>query len=369
MELKEIDFENIESDLHGKNIIYGAGHNGRIVYELLVERGVKIETFYDDDVTRWGEKYCEKNILSRQQFEFLDRNMTNIIIASMYTEKIIHKLDFYGFKRVYTVLQKLLEVASGHLRFSEYQGNQKYLEQIENLICSTKDNKTRQYFEVIEQSVVEGKPKKEIIDLCCREEQYFLDAFMGKLDGLNFIDGGAYTGDTVREVQERKIYPAKIYCFEADKDNYNKLYNYVKSSSRLQSKEYVVCENYALWDSCVMIGMRRSGYNACVDISEKSAVVPTITIDKYFANIHVGFVKMDIEGAEQRALLGGMNVLKRDRPLLAISIYHSLDDIVEIPQMLMHQLSDYHFIVRSHSNTYSEAVLYGVPNESKIQLK
>ena len=65
---------------------------------------------------------------------------------------------------------------------------------------------------------------------------------------------------------------------------------------------------------------------------------------------------MDIEGAEKRALTGGMGVLKRDRPLLAIAIYHSLEDIVEIPQLLMQQLTDYHFIVRSHSNTYSEAV-------------
>lgn len=368
MELKEIDFRNIDSDLYKKSIIYGAGHNGRIIYELLDDLGVPIEAFYDDDVTRWGETYCGEKILSQKQFELLDRNSSNIIISSIYTEKMAHKLERYGFKKVYTALDKLLEVASGHLKFSEYQGNQAYLEKIEKLIRLSEDIKTRQYFEIIKQSVLEGKPKKEIIDLCCLEEQYFLDSFLGELKGLNFIDGGAYTGDTIREALERKIGLAKIYCFEADNDNFNKLQNYVKSCSSLQCND-CVCEHYALWDSCAMIGMRRSGYNACVDIAGKKAVVPTITIDKYFENIHIGFVKMDIEGAERRALEGGMNVLKRDRPLLAISIYHSLDDIIEIPQILMQQLPDYHFMVRSHSNTYSEAVLYGVPNESKIQLR
>ncbi len=73
-----------------------------------------------------------------------------------------------------------------------------------------------------------------------------------------------------------------------------------------------------------------------------------------------------IEGAERKALAGGLNVIKRDRPLLAISIYHGLDDIVEVPKMLMNELEDYSYIVRHHSYTYSETVLYGAPKEQNI---
>lgn len=87
MELKEIDFTDIEERLQGKNVIYGAGHNGKFVYELLDSAGVQTEFFYDDDVTRWGENYCGKRILSKKKFELLDKNETNIIISSIYTEK------------------------------------------------------------------------------------------------------------------------------------------------------------------------------------------------------------------------------------------------------------------------------------------
>lgn len=365
MELNEIDFTDIEKGLREKNVIYGAGHNGKLVYELLDNEGAHIDFFYDDDVTRWRENYCGKTILSKEQFELLDKNETNIIISSIYTEKIADRLKSYGFKNIYTVLNKLLDTTSGHLRFSEYHGNQKYLEQIERLIALSEDMKTKQYFEVIKESVLEGSPKKEIANLYDAEDQYFLNCFQGKLEGINFIDGGAYTGDTVREMTEKNIHPAAIYCFEADQDNYCRLQNYVRENSELKR---CICENYALWDTCTRMGMQRSGYNACIDLNSESATVQTMTIDDYFKNINVGFVKMDIEGAEKRALAGGMSVLQRDRPFIAIAIYHSLDDIVEIPQMLMQQLSDYHFIVRSHSNTYSEAVLYGVPYESEIQL-
>lgn len=364
MELKEIDFTDIEERLQGKNVIYGAGHNGKFVYELLDSAGVQTEFFYDDDVTRWGENYCGKRILSKKKFELLDKNETNIIISSIYTEKIAEKLIAYGFKKIYTVLDELLGATSGHLRFSECHGDQTYLDQIGRLIALSEDTKTRQYFEVIRESVLEGKPKKEIIGLYDSEDQYFLNFFREKLEGINFIDGGAYTGDTVREILENNIHPAAIYCFEADRDNYSRLENYVRKNSELKG---CICENYALWDCCTQVGMHRSGYNACIDLNSESETVQTITIDDYFKNIKVGFVKMDIEGAEKRALTGGMGVLKRDRPLLAIAIYHSLEDIVEIPQLLMQQLTDYHFIVRSHSNTYSEAVLYGVPVESGIR--
>lgn len=367
MKLKEINFMDAGADLQRKNIIYGAGHNGKIVKQLLDDIGVPVEAFYDDDVTRWGEKYCGKMILSREQFHALDRNIDNIIISSMYTEKIADKIAADGFKNVYTVLDQMLDVTSGHLNFSGYCGNRMYLEQLDTLIDLSEDDKTKQYYTVIRESVRKGRPGKEIADLYCREDQYLLNCFYRKLEGVNIMDGGAYTGDTVREILGKNIHPEKIYCFEADRDNYNKLQKYVKENDGLKNS-ICRCENFALWDHCIKTGTRRSGYNVCIDPSSKNAIVQTMTMDQYFQDIKIGFVKMDIEGAEKRALAGGMKVLKRDRPFLAISIYHSLDDIIEIPQMLIQQLPAYHFIVRSHSSTYSEAILYGVPDESEVQL-
>lgn len=72
---------------------------------------------------------------------------------------------------------------------------------------------------------------------------------------------------------------------------------------------------------------------------------------------------MDIEGAELHALRGGITTIQRDRPILAISLYHSPHDVVDIPVYLMDELEHYIFMVRHHSFVGSETVLYAIPEE------
>ena len=60
----------------------------------------------------------------------------------------------------------------------------------------------------------------------------------------------------------------------------------------------------------------------------------TISIDDFVSEKSiekVDFIKMDIEGAESLALNGAIETIKRFKPKLAIAIYHSWDDFVNIP--------------------------------------
>ena len=70
---------------------------------------------------------------------------------------------------------------------------------------------------------------------------------------------------------------------------------------------------------------------------------------------------MDIEGSELAALRGGINIIKRERPILAISIYHSIKDYWEIPKFLMQELEKYKYYVRHHALICNETVLYAIP--------
>lgn len=63
--------------------------------------------------------------------------------------------------------------------------------------------------------------------------------------------------------------------------------------------------------------------------------LPLTTIDQIVDELkldEVNFVKMDIEGAEVRALRGGKRTLARYHPRLALSAYHVPTDPVEIPK-------------------------------------
>ena len=55
----------------------------------------------------------------------------------------------------------------------------------------------------------------------------------------------------------------------------------------------------------------------------------------------VDFIKMDIEGAEQRAVVGAKNTIARFRPRMALCIYHVQDDPKMVPKLVHDAVPDY----------------------------
>lgn len=88
--------------------------------------------------------------------------------------------------------------------------------------------------------------------------------------------------------------------------------------------------------------------------------IPADTIDHLLKNEKVSFIKMDIEGAEMEALKGAAEVIKANKPGLAISIYHKPNDFYEIPLYIMALVPEYRLYVRHHSCFFADTVLYAV---------
>ncbi len=72
--------------------------------------------------------------------------------------------------------------------------------------------------------------------------------------------------------------------------------------------------------------------------------VPVLPLDDIVEELgleRVDWIKMDIEGAEQRALKGAARTLARFKPNLAICTYHRVDDPDAIPPIVLAGNSDY----------------------------
>lgn len=69
---------------------------------------------------------------------------------------------------------------------------------------------------------------------------------------------------------------------------------------------------------------------------------------------------MDIEGAELPALHGALKIIKRDKPTLAICVYHKREDLITIPQYIKKIVPEYKLYLRVHYAYASELVLYAV---------
>ncbi len=92
------------------------------------------------------------------------------------------------------------------------------------------------------------------------------------------------------------------------------------------------------------------------------------TIDDYAAKQRGGidFIKMDIEGAEMKALAGASSVIREFKPRLAISGYHKPKDLWEIPNKLKRLNPGYRIMFGHHTPIEWESVFYAV-DESEIK--
>src|SRR6266852_1368921 len=99
-----------------------------------------------------------------------------------------------------------------------------------------------------------------------------------------------------------------------------------------------------VWDKDEMLVMRVDPDNSAADsfiIRRPGAVetkqLPLTTIDKLVAELkldRVDYIKMDIEGAEQRALQGCRDTLGKYHPRMALSAYHVPSDPEKIPELV-----------------------------------
>ena len=104
----------------------------------------------------------------------------------------------------------------------------------------------------------------------------------------------------------------------------------------------IICEK-GVWDKEDVLVLKENEETSAMDSfirSEKThpgVVVPLTTIDRLVEELkleRVDFIKMDIEGAEQRALRGGRATLARCHPRLEISVNHLPEDPVMIPRII-----------------------------------
>jgi len=93
-------------------------------------------------------------------------------------------------------------------------------------------------------------------------------------------------------------------------------------------------------------------------VKDNVVSIPVTTIDGTVGKETVGFIKMDIEGSEFDALHGAKRVITRDKPLVAISVYHRIGDMFAIMDYLYHLVPAYHFWLRHYSIGVVDTVLY-----------
>jgi hypothetical protein len=115
-----------------------------------------------------------------------------------------------------------------------------------------------------------------------------------------------------------------------------------------------------VWGKTEMLRFN-SGIQSTCGISESGdTYIQGVAIDDSIRDFHPTFVKMDVEGAEYEALIGAKSTLIECVPDLAISVYHRIDHMWEIPLLVKSMVPDYAFYLRCHGQHGVETIMYAV---------
>lgn len=179
---------------------------------------------------------------------------------------------------------------------------------------------------------------------------------------ITFVDCGAYDGDTVRRFlgQQGDAF-GRVYAFEPDEMNARRLREYVAGLGEEVARRVLVYQ--------AGVGARRERlrFNSTGDTSAAfdgsgDQEVDILPLDEAVEDDGAPlYVKFDVEGAERDALAGADQLIRRSRPVIAISIYHRPDDLWELPSYLDALGLGYKIFLRTQGEDGMDVICYAVP--------
>lgn len=209
-----------------------------------------------------------------------------------------------------------------------------------------------------------GRWSSRILDLM--DANVYLPSFFKGIKEINFVDGGAFDGDTIEDFVKHDISFREIYCFEPDSKNRNALEKRIK---RLNLGCPMTLFPLGLNDTFEMLKFEESGKASSAFSENGNICIQTVPLDRILKNKPISYIKMDIEGSELNALKGCEDIISKNHPLMAICVYHRPEHLWEVPLFLKSLNKNYHFFLRLYTQNCFETVCYALDDETLSQFQ
>lgn len=300
-----------------------------------------------------------REFLNKLYVCLLDSHLGKILLKIFY---VLHISN--GIRRLVYFLEFLTGARRNSKRyFEEHKDN---IQTVENLLADNLSLETYRAAIKFRSTSL----RRDLLKVCRPASDQYFDRVAKVTNSEYFVDCGAFTGDTIENYL--RITGGKyehIYAFEPDPKNCVSLQEFIDSQSL---KNIDILQFATGKDSCKVrfeTGMTANSSSkiggAVNDVAEvykrDSIEVQVEPLDKVLAGKKVTFLKMDIEGAETDSLIGAEKLIIEQNPKLAICIYHSDSDMINIPLLIHKLVPEYKFYIRHYSDTWIETVLYAIP--------
>lgn len=344
--------------------MFPMGIAGKSTADKLKAENIEIDFFSDNNSKLWGTSYKGKKCISTMDLLNMDQDNLIVIVESLYYTEIKEQLQKLGIKHIIRIYFEKIEAE----RFVMRCGGE-LEEKKEQLKALCEDEQSKEIVDYIISSWMLDDISDDYFKPICSKNQYFDDEIVSLGDEEVLVDLGAYIGDTaetfLRESNDGKF--EKMHLFELDTEIYKRL---LKNIVRLyeDSKGVIQCYPYGIGDEKGSFTYKSGDSNSTIkkqdgiDDIPADAVGEVRTLDDILGGEKVTFIKADIEGAEMNALRGAQKIIREQKPVLAICIYHSPEDMFDIPKYIKELVPKYKIYIRHYTDLMLETVCYAIPD-------
>lgn len=350
----------VRLDRQSHVVLYGAGYGGLMFLELLRRQGLEPECFLDMSPKKQGRTIMGVPVCAPDR---IVAEATTIIVCLLEMGDTFQKIKAHMIDLGCRAVYHLYELREDRVLF---ESQPLIISPNRELIFANKESLYQVY------RMLEDELSKQTLVSILRflwfglyeripslpmEDQYFADDIYSLCDHEVFVDCGAHVGEILCQFLRRCQGRFEGYwAFEPGGPNIRKL----EKNCPPECWEKLIIRHTALGDKQETVQLRDYDGSNSVIREGGEEDVSCATLDSFAEELHPTVLKIDVEGWESRLLAGAETVICRDKPVIAIAIYHREQDFWEIPLKLKQMVPEYRFYLRSYLNV-SETVLYAVP--------
>ncbi|ABZ83352.1 methyltransferase, fkbm family, domain protein, putative [Heliomicrobium modesticaldum Ice1] len=304
---------------------------------------------------------------------YYSREMTALRQSTNYTGKVITLSNFdlslpesYENAQVMEDIQAVLELLSDQKSRMTYLLT--WISRLANdeTIATLFENETREtisddnvirYKDYLIKGINDPYIKKEFIADLYRMKYVYPDC------GDVVLDVGAYRGDTAIFFADKVGSTGKVFAFEPIKANFDWLVDNIRDN-RLDHIIVPVnkgCDGRSGLVKGVTVKSGAPWSFLSDEMGEQN--IEVVELDEFVTDQQlekVSYIKMDVEGFEERVIQGLSETIRSHKPKMVITLYHNTIDLTNLPLMIS-KLADYDMYVRCNMEGPFAVNLYCKP--------
>ncbi len=316
-------------------LLYGMGNGADMIIKVLDENGIPWQdTFASDGFVR-GHFFHGKRVLSFSEAKEKYGNFIILMTFAVHDEKTMNFIKEVS--ESFELYSPTMSVVDGApFTYEFFLENEENFRKAYNLLA---DEKSKEDYLNILRYKISGDTRYLFASHSEKMRVYSEILCLGENETI--VDLGAYDGDTIREFAEATGGQYnKIIAFEPDSKNFRKL------TEKTSHMENIERHNLGAWDKKeTLYFAKKGGRNSRTD--ESGVPVEFDSVDNV-VNEEITLLKMDIEGAEMKALDGARHTIEKYSPKLYVCAYHRNEDMFALILKINELSADYKIYFRQH---------------------